>query len=293
MPCYAPNKINYTKQQTAFIKGYYGKIPNTDILKQLNTMRDIPVNMSSLRHYMRRIKLIKGVRLINWTAEQTAILLAKYKTVGNIELAKNLNRLKLSPRKFNKKHIEKKMVLLGLKRTADELLAIKDAHKEAGHYPGRVRAAEDGHVLTRIMNGIPHCFVKVDGMYTKQVREVWKQHFGDIPKGFMIHFKDFNTLNTDPSNLILKSVGALTFADKLKMLRIAKINIEQLNKKPITKLEILRPSIAKSDQKIKVVINQKLTLYVKPGTDLEALRRKYSPVVNNQLRASATSFNRF
>lgn len=32
-------------------------------------------------------------------------------------------------------------------------------------------------------------------------RQVWKDHFGDIPDGYQIHHKDENTLNNDLSNL--------------------------------------------------------------------------------------------
>lgn len=36
-------------------------------------------------------------------------------------------------------------------------------------------------------------------------REIWKDNFGDIPKGFVVHHKDDNTLNNDISNLELLS----------------------------------------------------------------------------------------
>lgn len=32
-------------------------------------------------------------------------------------------------------------------------------------------------------------------------RQVWEDHFGEIPKGFHVHHKDGNTLNNDISNL--------------------------------------------------------------------------------------------
>lgn len=252
-------------------------------------MRDYPVNMSALRHQMRRMKLIKGVRLIHWIPEQTDFLLRNYKSMGNIEIAKKLNKMKLTKRKFNKKHIEKKMNLLGIKRSEDQLLFIKNKHKELGHYPGRVHAKEEGTVHVRIMNGIPHPHIKKGNFFVKQCREVYKQQVGNIPPGHMIHFKDYNTMNLEPSNLILKKVGDLTRYDKQKMLSIARENIERLNRPVIKNQEIQRASINRPDHKIKVIINPRLTLYVKPGTNIEALKAKYNrPLTIND---SVHSFN--
>ena len=290
MPCYAPNKHNYTKAEIAFIKSYYSKIPNTDILKQVNTMRLCPVNMSALRHQMRRMKLIKGVRLIHWTAEQTAFLVANYETVGNIEIAKKLNKMKLSARKFDKKHVEKKMNLLGIKRTDESLLFIKENHKKAGRYPGRVFAQPEGFVNIRIMNGIPHPHVKKGSFFIKKAREVYKDNIGVIPAGHMVHFKDLDTLNLSPSNLFVKKVGDLTFAEKTKMLQIGKANIERLNRPAVKEIEYVRPDIAKADQKIKVEINARLTLYVKPGTDINVLRAKYNRPLNQGITPLGVNF---
>lgn len=277
MPCYAPNKISYTEQEVAFMKLYYGKIPNTDILRQLNTMRNEPLKMSSLRHKLRYLKLIKGVRLIHWNDAQIQYLLDNYKIKGNIQLAKELNKMKLTKRKFVKKHIEKKMVLMDLRRTEAELLAIKEGHKAAGHYPGRVHAKPENTVHIRVMAGIPHPHIKIGKFFTKQAREVWKENFGPIPEGHMVHFKDLDTMNLSPKNLELIKVGDLTFKEKQKMLSIAKINIDKINRPVKTEEVINRPSLAMPGQTIKVVINSRLTLFVKPGTDIEKLKQKYAP----------------
>lgn len=275
MPRYAPNKIKYTKAEVAFMRQYYGKIPNTHMLKQLNTMRREELKMSSLRHKLRYLRLITGVRLIHWNEQQVQYLLDNYKTKGNIQIAKELNGLKLTKRKFNKKHIEKKMMLMDLKRTDIELFAIKEGHKALKHYPGRVRAEPQGAIHIRIMNGIPHPHIKVGKFFVKQAREMWKTKFGDIPKGYMVHFKDLNSLNLTPENLELIKVGDLTFKEKQKMLAIARENIDRLSR-PIKINETAdRPAISMPGQTIKVVINSRLTLYVKPGTDIEKLKQKY------------------
>ncbi len=278
MPCYAPNKIKYSKAEIAFMKEYYGKLPNTQILKQLNTMRELPIKMSSLRHQLIRLKLIKGIRLIHWTAEQAQFLLDNYQTHGNIEIARELNKMKLNKRKFTKKNVWKKMLLLGIKRTDEQLIIIKENHVKAGHYPGRVLKAPQGTIKTNIINGIPYPHIKKGKFFVKLVREQWKETVGPIPRGMMVHFKDLNTMNIDPSNLELKRVGDLTSEQRIKMLRIAKANIEKLNAPaPVIPVVPGRADISDHSKKIKVVINSRLTLYVRPGTDIEKLREKYMP----------------
>lgn len=269
-----------------FIKDYYGKIPNTDILLQLNAMRKEPLNMSTLRHQMRRMRLITGVRLVHWTPEQTQFLLDNYLQIGNIELAKKLNKLKLSKRKFKKKHIEKKMILLGIKRTEESLLHIKENHKAAGHYPGRVHGIPEGDIVVRAVNGMPHHHIKIGKILVKYARILYKEKVGPIPAGYMVHFKDLDTLNLSLSNLYLKKIGDLTFADKSKMYQIAAKNMERLNAKPKAVEEISRPAIAKPEQTIKVVINPRLTLHVKPGTDIDSLRAKYNRPIQQIINSS-------
>lgn len=241
-------------------------------------MRMVPVNMSSMRHQMIRLKLIKGVRLIHWSAEQTQFLLDNYQTIGNVEIVRRLNKMKLTKRKFTVKNVWKKMLLLGIKRNDEQLLAIKDNHVKAGHYVGRVQQAPQGKVKVNIINGIPHPHIKKGKFFVKLVREQWKETVGPIPPGMMVHFKDLNTMNLDPSNLELKKIGDLTSEQRLKMLRIAKANIEKLHAPvPVAPAIPTRADISDHSKKIKVVINPRLTLYVRPGTDIEKLREKYTP----------------
>lgn len=51
-----------------------------------------------------------------------------------------------------------------------------------------------------------YCYkkLKINGKCIDEHRHVWMQHYGEIPKGYVIHHKDGNKMNNDISNLELK-----------------------------------------------------------------------------------------
>jgi len=280
-----PTRIAWPREVKRFIREYKGKLHNTELLKQVSVMMGREINMSTFRHQLERMGY-RPNKLVHWTPGQTQFLLDNYQTMGNLELADKLNALKLSKRKFVKKHIEKKMVLLGLERTSEELRAIVESHKKRHRYPGRVKAHPEGAIRIWSVNGTPFEHIKINGTFTKYARHVYEQHHGPIPKGHMIVFKDCNTLNTDIRNLLVIPRKGMGKEYHRKIKRIANQNWNRLTLLK-TKMEptVSRPALRPQSHKIKVTIKPGLDIYVKPGTDLNEIYRKYDVPLKEQIRA--------
>jgi hypothetical protein len=66
-------------------------------------------------------------------------------------------------------------------------------HKPVGYE----RISKDGYVEIKVKEGLRSFRLKH--------RVVYEQHFGSIPKGYNVEFKDRDKKNCDPSNLVLRS----------------------------------------------------------------------------------------
>jgi hypothetical protein len=112
-------------------------------------------------------------------------------------------------------------------------------------------------------------------------RHNWEQNYGAIPKGNIIIFKDGDSMNCEAWNL-----ECITRADKLER---EKTNIRAKWAKRKQQKELFnRPSGLKSKIVKKVVLNpfntngniafklnEKTTVFAKPGTSIEVLKQKY------------------
>lgn len=112
-----------------FLREYFHRLTLAELLAQVNTMRKDPATYQELRHQLNRMNL-KKFRIIHWTSEQEKYLIENIGIKGNLELATDLNAMKLTKRIFDSKSIQKKIKFLGLKRTTDMLRAIVERHKE-------------------------------------------------------------------------------------------------------------------------------------------------------------------
>lgn len=66
-------------------------------------------------------------------------------------------------------------------------------------------AYPDGTEFIRDYKGVPYWMIKVPGIKKLQFkhRYLWEQKHGPIPKGYILRFKDGNTLNIDLDNLMM------------------------------------------------------------------------------------------
>lgn len=95
---------------------------------------------------------------------------------------------------------------------------------------------KDGRIFVVVKIGMP-------SEWEYKHRLVYKQHYGEIPDGYMINFADGNHLNFDPDNLILVSKGENIMLNKNKL----RFNDKDLTKTGLTlsKLIIARGRRAK------------------------------------------------
>jgi hypothetical protein len=62
---------------------------------------------------------------------------------------------------------------------------------------GSERIDKDGYLMVKVREGLRGWDLKH--------RHVYRLHFGEIPKGYNVEFKDRNRLNCEPSNLVLRT----------------------------------------------------------------------------------------
>ena len=64
---------------------------------------------------------------------------------------------------------------------------------------------EGDTMIKRPVEGIPYMYIKIAGKWLLMHRYLWTQSYGPIPSGFVVRFKDGNTMNIELDNLELAS----------------------------------------------------------------------------------------
>lgn len=150
-----------------------------------------------------------------WTNFETNYLLKNYKTKGNIEIANFLNSRTKKSRNFTKKHVEKKMKLLKLKRNEKTLYNIKENHKRRGAYLGRTSHRPIGQRYIRRQGKHLYWFIVTDKSKIEFLhRIIWIEAFGQIPENHKLYFKDGNTSNCKLENLECKIAGGTNYKQR-------------------------------------------------------------------------------
>ena len=103
----------------------------------------------------------------------------------------------------------------------------------------RVMRYKDGRIFVAVKIGMPN-------KWEFKHRLVYKEHYGEIPDGYMINFADGNHLNFEPDNLILVSRGENIILNKNKL----RFNDKGLTKTGLTlsKLIIARGRRTKNEK---------------------------------------------
>ncbi len=241
-------------------------------------------NKNAMSYTSFRTKLyklgLKKCEILRWTETETQYLLDNYKTIGNIEIAKNLST---KERKFTKKNVEKKMKLLKIKRTRKEINYIIQKHKVKGTYSKanykrweQNKAKENERRVWRYNGNLARVVIKVNGKWTPYGRYRYIQLHGLPPEGHKVYFKDGNPLNVEDDNLITMPAKGLSRELRAKYRYHSDKYFRK--KKDRESLSITEPkkqvtTVAK--QRIAVKIDRKTTIYVTPGTNIEAYKAKY------------------
>lgn len=75
-----------------------------------------------------------------------------------------------------------------------------------GHKPHNTKCGNNHISIRNDKRGVPQKFIKLaDGVWVYLSRYNWEQNFGPIPEGHVIAFKDRDTLNCEPHNLMCLS----------------------------------------------------------------------------------------
>jgi hypothetical protein len=129
-------------------------------------------------------------------------------------------------------------------------------------------------------NGQTYKVIKIGSKWIRLQRYNWEQLFGPIPEGYVIVFKDGDSLNCDPENLeciTKKEQLRRMLAYTIKKAEARKALQAEMKGKPKSKqLYFKKRVLETTSNEIPVKINDKMTIYVKPGQDIEAIKKKYS-----------------
>lgn len=272
----------FTDEEVIFLTQNYKRFSIEALLHHINANRhcDDKMERSTFRSRMYAMEL-KKTGMVRWKPEWVDYLIENYRTMGDVELTENLN--KLFELKLTKKHIGKKRQLMLIKRTDAEIAAIRAENVKQGKHStadkmwATIGVGKDGDTRIWRLAGKYVPVIKIDGTWVHKARYVYEQENGPVPDGYKVYHKDGNRMNCEPENLVARNT-TLTAAERLKYKwhdRQYVVNME-LKKAPIAAAPVMPNLNMTHENKVRVVINSKLTVWAKPGTDITKLREKYA-----------------
>ncbi len=214
-------EIILNDKQTSFIKDNYFQLSYQKLRRQLAIKHRLIINTSTLVGKCRQLGLKKEERKKFWSSRETNFLLENYKNRGNLEIAGQLNKNPDKTRTFNAKNLWKKMTLLRIKRTTEEIAAIhkkNNTFQKAQAAGVLARRQPEGNIVIWNTDTGPRKFIKVNGRHTPMARHIFLSNF-HIPEGYKVYFRDKNPINCTIENLYLKGTGFVSYnGSKVKTL---------------------------------------------------------------------------
>lgn len=122
------NKIQWMREEVKLLRDNFEYMS----IQQLANLVKKP--FGTVRHKLNRMGLKRNHKHYAWTERQTNYLVRNYKKCGNVEIAETLNKRWPRRRKWTKKHVEKKMTNMSLKRTAEEIDFVLRKNKTEKRY---------------------------------------------------------------------------------------------------------------------------------------------------------------
>ena len=226
------NATEWTDEMISSLKENFESKTNQQLAEMLN------VRLTVLRNKTRELGLRK-IEMEYWTEEQIKFLKSNYKKIGDKEMAILFNGLWEKEKRWTLKHIEKKRLYLELKRTAEELAAIKVRNKKRGCWQDMnswdTRGASIiGEIRIWRFTGYSYKVIKTKDGYRIYSRWMYENNYGPIPKGHIVTFKDEDPMNVVPENLYTIPMAENARRNRRKypveLQELDKI-IKQLNKK--------------------------------------------------------------
>lgn len=203
-----PNKHLWTKFEENFIQANFFKLQN----RQLAIMLGLSISLLRWKCYDMGLKRME---LEYWSEEQIDFLKDNYRKYGDMELALMYEELWPKNKTWTLKHIEKKRMYLNLKRTKEELDAIREGHKQMGVFAlGSKKTwatrgtASIGHKVLWQQNGRQYVAIKTEKGYVPYARWLYQQTYGEIPEGYKVRLID-----GDPLNVVVENMELVTNAE--------------------------------------------------------------------------------
>lgn len=155
-----------------YLRENYLNKTKKELAKELN------LTYYQVEFQLRRLQLTK-YKHINWTEEEDSIMKQHYISPIPYELLYKL----LPGRSYT-----------AICKRAQVLKLNQDLYSKKSH----IYLSTSGHLIYRAprQNGKSSVGINLH-------RKIWKEHYGEIPQGMIVHHKDHNKLNNDISNLCL------------------------------------------------------------------------------------------
>lgn len=196
-------KIILTPEEVKFLRDNFKTMTNRELAGALG------LKLTKTREFLYEMGL-KRMEMEYWTDDQIEFLKANYRAIGDTELAEIFEKKWPKNKTWTHQHIDKKRQYLKLKRTKEELRLIQKRNKELGCWAecatkmwatrgvakiGEVRiwkfSNED--YLTKVL--------KTNSGFVKYAHYIWEKHYGKVPEGFNIVFRNGNSLDVKIENL--------------------------------------------------------------------------------------------
>lgn len=153
------------------------------------------IDLPKLRHIKWLHKFIKQIQ-VPYTEEEKQFILDNYLKMGDVTLAKHL------PNHSFKSVHKQRRIIMGLHRDKESLFAIRQKGSQNAH-AARERMRQEGLLIHHKLRGVgeiykvnctPYWYIKPDEkrLYRQVAyhRWVWEQEVGEIPKGYIVRFKN-------------------------------------------------------------------------------------------------------
>jgi hypothetical protein len=208
-----------------------------ELLDNLNSNRPKNNQLSypTLRHRFRDLGLAR-YKMIHWAKVHEKFLKQNYRTKGNTEIAKILSSNKFRSKKvFTADKVRKKMELLNLHRTKEELSFVVQRNIKLGltyvNKPGQavVPGYPEGHISIRPHGKLLYQFIKVNGKYRMYGRWNYENKIGKVPDGHILFRMDLDSLNDDLSNYEIRKPRSVMKNDLIRALKITEERLKLIN----------------------------------------------------------------
>ena len=275
-------KAKLTGKEKQFASSNRHKFTTAELLRHINAQRKEAqhLKLTTFRTLLYKAN-IRRCEILRWTAEETKFLQENYATMGNMAIAEHFSTKK---RKFTKRNIDKKMILMGIKRSAQELGYILEQHKKSGTYhrankkKWADKKVQEGGRKIKMLNGKPFIAIKVNGVLVRYARYRYQQLHGKLPRNIKVYHKDMDPMNVEDDNLVAQTGRGFTEDERRSYDANCARALQYMSKQPPLDRATEEIHVVPVKKKIPVRIDYRTVVYVAPGTNIQELRNNYRPM---------------